>query len=102
MSQNVYQFIDLQRVDPPKKPLKIRKIEFVKSTSRFQARPKAQADRCLSCGNPYCEWKCPVHNYIPNWLKLANEGRIFEAASCLTRPTPAGSLRARLPAGPSV
>lgn len=31
-------------------------------------------------GNPYCEWKCPVHNYIPNWLKLANEGRIFEAA----------------------
>ncbi|MGL5697893.1 MAG: hypothetical protein ACRCYL_01100, partial [Kluyvera sp.] len=41
---------------------------------------KAQADRCLSCGNPYCEWKCPVHNYIPNWLKLANEGRIFEAA----------------------
>ena len=29
MSQNVYQFIDLQRVDPPKKPLKIRKIEFV-------------------------------------------------------------------------
>ncbi|MGY3208297.1 hypothetical protein ACVWVS_001937 [Ewingella americana] len=37
MSQNVYQFIDLQRVDPPKKPLKIRKIEFVlKFTSRFQ------------------------------------------------------------------
>ncbi|MFN6884314.1 FAD-dependent oxidoreductase, partial [Proteus mirabilis] len=40
----------------------------------------AQADRCLDCGNPYCEWKCPVHNYIPNWLKLANEGRIIEAA----------------------
>jgi glutamate synthase (NADPH/NADH) small chain len=39
-----------------------------------------QADRCLDCGNPYCEWKCPVHNYIPQWLKLANEGRIFEAA----------------------
>ncbi len=79
MSQNVYQFIDLQRVDPPKKPLKIRKIEFVEITSRFQKAAKArpllwQADRCLSCGNPYCEWKCPVHNYIPNWLKLANEG----------------------------
>ena len=81
MSQNVYQFIDLQRVDPPKKPLKIRKIEFVEIYEPFsEGQAKAQADRCLSCGNPYCEWKCPVHNYIPNWLKLANEGRIFEAA----------------------
>jgi cell division protein FtsW (lipid II flippase) len=79
--QNVYQFIDLQRVDPPKKPLKIRKIEFVEIYEPFsEGQAKAQADRCLSCGNPYCEWKCPVHNYIPNWLKLANEGRIFEAA----------------------
>ncbi|ARJ41468.1 glutamate synthase small subunit [Pantoea alhagi] len=81
MSQNVYQFIDLQRVDPPKKPLKIRKIEFVEIYEPFSgSQAKAQADRCLSCGNPYCEWKCPVHNYIPNWLKLANEGRIIEAA----------------------
>jgi glutamate synthase (NADPH) small chain len=81
MSQNVYQFIDLQRVDPPKKPLKIRKIEFVEIYEPFSdTQAKEQADRCLSCGNPYCEWKCPVHNYIPNWLKLANEGRIMEAA----------------------
>lgn len=81
MSQNVYQFIDLQRVDPPKKPLSIRKIEFVEIYEPFSgSQVKAQADRCLDCGNPYCEWKCPVHNYIPNWLKLANEGRIMEAA----------------------
>ena len=31
-------------------------------------------------GNPYCEWKCPVHNYIPNWLKLISEGNLLEAA----------------------
>lgn len=81
MSQNVYQFVDLQRVDPPKKSLKIRKIEFVEIYEPFsETQAQAQADRCLSCGNPYCEWKCPVHNYIPNWLKLANEGRIIEAA----------------------
>ncbi|MCC2639225.1 MAG: glutamate synthase large chain, partial [Moraxellaceae bacterium] len=30
--------------------------------------------------NPYCEWKCPVHNYIPNWLKLVSEGNLFQAA----------------------
>lgn len=81
MSHNVYQFIDLQRIDPPKKPLNIRKIEFIEIYEPFSAmQAETQSDRCLSCGNPYCEWKCPVHNYIPNWLKLANEGRIIEAA----------------------
>jgi glutamate synthase (NADPH/NADH) small chain len=39
-----------------------------------------QAHRCLSCGNPYCEWKCPVHNYIPDWLQLVSEGNLLEAA----------------------
>ncbi|MGR5502378.1 FAD-dependent oxidoreductase [Vibrio sp. DNB22_10_4] len=81
MSQNVYQFIDVNRVDPAKKPIKIRKIEFVEIYEPFtKQQATAQADRCLDCGNPYCEWKCPVHNYIPQWLKLANEGRIIEAA----------------------
>lgn len=81
MSQNVYQFIDVNRVDPAKKPIKIRKIEFVEIYEPFtKQQASAQADRCLDCGNPYCEWKCPVHNYIPQWLKLANEGRIIEAA----------------------
>lgn len=80
MSQNVYQFIDLQRVDPPKKPIKTRRIEFVEIYEGFSAsQSQAQADRCLSCGNPYCEWRCPIHNYIPNWLRLVNEGRILEA-----------------------
>lgn len=82
MSQNVYQFIDLQRIDPPKKPLKQRQGEFIEIYEPFSDnQAQAQADRCLSCGNPYCEWRCPLHNYIPNWLKLANEGRIFEAAT---------------------
>lgn len=39
-----------------------------------------QSARCLGCGNPYCEWKCPVHNYIPDWLRLVEEGNLFEAA----------------------
>lgn len=81
MSQNVYQFIDLNRIEPTKKPIALRKIEFVEIYDTFSPQQAAsQADRCLGCGNPYCEWKCPVHNYIPNWLKLANEGRIIEAA----------------------
>ncbi len=80
MSQNIYQFIDVQRIDPRKKAIETRKIEFVEIYEPFTEKEvSAQADRCLDCGNPYCEWKCPVHNYIPQWLELANQGRIIEA-----------------------
>lgn len=81
MTQNIYQFIDVQRVDPQKVALHERKIDFVEIYQPLpDAHAQGQADRCLDCGNPYCEWKCPVHNYIPQWLKLANEGKILEAA----------------------
>ena len=81
MAKNVYQFVDVERIDPPKKPIVVRKEEFVEIYQPLtQSQTEGQADRCLDCGNPYCEWKCPVHNYIPQWLSLANEGRIMEAA----------------------
>jgi glutamate synthase (NADPH/NADH) small chain len=81
MSENVYQFIDVQRVDPRKKPISTRKQSFVEIYEPFsQNQVNSQSDRCLDCGNPYCEWKCPVHNYIPQWLKLIRNGRILEAA----------------------
>ncbi|WAJ70735.1 FAD-dependent oxidoreductase [Catenovulum adriaticum] len=81
MSKNVYQFMDVERIDPPKKPIETRKIEFVEIYEPMSGEQTAgQADRCLDCGNPYCEWQCPVHNYIPQWLDLANQGRIWEAA----------------------
>jgi glutamate synthase (NADPH/NADH) small chain len=81
MSKNVYQFIDVKRIDPAKKSLSERKINFVEIYQPLGNEQSAgQADRCLDCGNPYCEWKCPVHNYIPQWLELVTEDRIFEAA----------------------
>ncbi|MCH8538661.1 MAG: FAD-dependent oxidoreductase, partial [Alkalimonas sp.] len=81
MAQNVYQFIDVERVDPPKRSMHERTIEFVEIYQPMtDTQVAGQADRCLDCGNPYCEWKCPVHNYIPQWLELANDGKIIEAA----------------------
>jgi glutamate synthase (NADPH/NADH) small chain len=81
MAKNVYQFVDVERIDPPKKPIIMRTEEFGEIYQPMTASQAAgQADRCLDCGNPYCEWKCPVHNFIPQWLDLANEGKIIEAA----------------------
>ena len=74
-------FLEVPRRDPSKKPVAERILEFKEIYGQFDAESAAsQADRCLACGNPYCEWKCPVHNYIPNWLKLVAEGHLFAAA----------------------
>lgn len=81
MNRNLYQFLEVDRVDPRKKSIQRRKHEFVEIYDPFRkTQVEMQADRCLNCGNPYCEWKCPVHNYIPDWLRLANEGKILAAA----------------------
>jgi glutamate synthase (NADPH/NADH) small chain len=81
MAKNVYQFVDVERIDPPKKPIVVRREDFGEIYQPLsQSQTEGQADRCLDCGNPYCEWKCPVHNFIPQWLSLANEGKIIEAA----------------------
>ncbi|ATJ84147.1 FAD-dependent oxidoreductase [Halomonas beimenensis] len=78
---NDFQFIDVGRQDPEKKPARTRARQFAEIYEPFKPQEAAaQAHRCLHCGNPYCEWKCPVHNYIPNWLQLVSEGNILEAA----------------------
>jgi glutamate synthase (NADPH/NADH) small chain len=78
---NNFQFLDVGRGDPDKKTLRTRKTQYVEIYNPFTRDQVAeQSHRCLECGNPYCEWKCPVHNFIPNWLKLVAEGNLFEAA----------------------
>ena len=79
--KNVLQFLEVSRQDPTKTAAPVRIKEFKEIYGQFDPETAAgQAHRCLACGNPYCEWKCPVHNYIPNWLKLVSEGNLFEAA----------------------
>ncbi|MEQ3724870.1 FAD-dependent oxidoreductase [Alcanivorax sp.] len=77
---NNFQFLDVPRHDPKKKDIDDRKHKYEEIYYPFETREvEHQAHRCLHCGNPYCEWKCPVHNYIPNWLKLISEGNLLEA-----------------------
>ena len=81
MAKNNLQFLDVPRADPKKVPAEVRLHDFREIYGQFSAEQAAeQSARCLHCGNPYCEWKCPVHNYIPNWLQLVAEGNLFKAA----------------------
>jgi len=81
MSRHPLQFLEIPRRDPDKEDAETRIQHFGEIYGHYDgASAAAQAGRCLSCGNPYCEWKCPVHNYIPNWLDLIEQGKLFQAA----------------------
>ncbi len=91
-AKDLFAFRDLAREMPARIPIALRQDgDWGEVYARFgQDEAKHQAGRCLDCGNPYCAWKCPLHNYIPQWLELAREGRVFEAADLCheTNPLP--------------
>ena len=81
MADKHLQFLEIPRKDPDKQSVEVRTKEFREIYSQYGSEAAAdQAGRCIACGNPFCEWKCPVHNYIPNWLALVRDGKLFEAA----------------------
>ncbi len=81
MPKHPLQFLEVPRRDPQKDAVEVRLKSFDEIYGAYDGADAAsQAGRCISCGNPYCEWKCPVHNYIPDWLRLIEEGKLFQAA----------------------
>jgi glutamate synthase (NADPH/NADH) small chain len=81
MSDRLLSFLEIPRRDPEKLAVEQRLLSYREIYASYGAAGAAeQSSRCLDCGNPYCEWKCPVHNYIPGWLKLIEQGKLFEAA----------------------
>ena len=90
--KHVFQFLDLPREMPRRIPLQLRTAgDWNELYGRFDQDAAAhQAGRCLDCGNPYCQAGCPVHNHIPRWLRLVEEGRLTEAATLCheTNPLP--------------
>ncbi|WP_027469900.1 FAD-dependent oxidoreductase [Deefgea rivuli] len=78
---DVFQFLNIARNPGDKVAVEKRKFVFKEIyTPLDKTSSGEQAGRCLSCGNPYCSWECPVHNHIPQWLQLVDEGKLFEAA----------------------
>ena len=69
---------------PRTAPAKARADERVRGFDEIQADFSAaagagQSSRCAQCGVPFCQTGCPLENNIPDWLKLAAEGRLEEA-----------------------
>lgn len=73
-------FVDLGQQYPDKRTADLRAEDFREISDRYPERQAAeQSARCSQCGVPYCSTHCPLHNHIPDWLKLTAEGRLREA-----------------------
>lgn len=73
-------FVDREQAYPAKRPAESRRADFLEIGAPFaEEQAREQAGRCSQCGVPYCQTHCPLHNHIPDWLRLTAEGRLREA-----------------------
>lgn len=79
-TQRMLQFVTVAKETPEKRPPDLRSNDFHEIYRDFAASKAAeQSGRCSQCGVPYCQTHCPLHNNIPDWLRLTAEGRLQEA-----------------------
>ncbi|MVW55949.1 NAD(P)-dependent oxidoreductase [Sphingomonas chungangi] len=73
-------FVGTGQAYPEKRAPEVRAEDFAEITKAYlTAKAEEQAGRCSQCGVPYCSTHCPLHNHIPDWLRLTAEGRLREA-----------------------
>ena len=74
-------FVEVNQQAPNKRKVDNRIDDFKEIYDEFiHDKAKEQSSRCSQCGVPFCQVHCPLHNNIPDWLKLATEGRLKEAS----------------------
>ena len=79
-TQKMLKFVSVSKEMPEKRPANLRAQDFHEIYREFAAeKATEQASRCSQCGVPYCQSHCPLHNNIPDWLRLTAEGRLQEA-----------------------
>jgi glutamate synthase (NADPH/NADH) small chain len=80
MSEKMLKFTKVDKQTPIKREVENRVDDFDEIYEEFiNEKAKEQSSRCSQCGIPFCQIHCPLHNNIPDWLKLTAEGRLKEA-----------------------
>ena len=81
MTDKMLKFVNVDQQTPIKRKVDKRIDDFKEIYDQFiHEKAKEQSSRCSQCGVPFCQIHCPLHNNIPDWLKLSAEGRIREAS----------------------
>eukprot|EP01034_Spumella_vulgaris_P011089 gene11089-14089_t len=79
MAERMLKFVGTPQAMPDKRPAAERRRDFDEIYQSYaQQKAGEQASRCSQCGVPFCQIHCPLHNNIPDWLKLTAEGRLDE------------------------
>eukprot|EP01035_Chromulina_nebulosa_P028835 gene28835-38125_t len=80
MAERMLKFTIIDRRTPEKREARERDRDFHEIYADFiDAKATEQASRCSQCGVPFCQTHCPLHNNIPDWLRLTAAGRLEEA-----------------------
>ncbi|OYX36385.1 MAG: dihydropyrimidine dehydrogenase [Caulobacterales bacterium 32-69-10] len=80
MTERMLKFVTVSRQTPQKRDAEIRRGDFHEVYADFiDAKAREQSSRCSQCGIPFCQTHCPLHNNIPDWLRMTAEGRLEEA-----------------------
>ena len=81
MTEKMLKFVNVDQRTPFKRNVNNRLDDFKEIYEQFiHDKAKEQSSRCSQCGIPFCQVHCPLHNNIPDWLKLTAEGRLQEAS----------------------
>ena len=81
MTDKMLKFVNVNQQTPNKRKVDNRIDDFKEIYDEFiHDKAKEQSSRCSQCGVPFCQIHCPLHNNIPDWLKLSAEGRIREGS----------------------
>ncbi|MFZ5668243.1 MAG: NAD(P)-dependent oxidoreductase [Pseudomonadota bacterium] len=80
MAERMLKFTTIERRTPDKREARARDRDFHEIYADFiDAKAAEQASRCSQCGVPFCQTHCPLHNNIPDWLRMTAAGRLEEA-----------------------
>jgi len=91
------EFLTTERIDPSKRLVVERTKDFGEIYEVFDRDDAAtQSDRCIQCGDPFCLNKCPLHNYIPQWLKSIAEKDLEFAFKLSNEPSPFPEVMGRV------
>ena len=91
------EFLSTGRIDPTKRLVVERVRDFKEIYEVFDNhQASSQSDRCIQCGDPFCLNKCPLHNYIPQWLKAVAEKDLEFAFKLSNEPSPFPEVMGRV------
>jgi glutamate synthase (NADPH/NADH) small chain len=97
MEINMREFLNIERIDPEKRLVVERVKDFKEIYEPFNNYDAAsQSERCIQCGDPFCLNKCPLHNYIPQWLKAVSEKDLEFAFKLSNEPSPFPEVMGRV------